>query len=329
MVRRLGLGKNNHLSYASLALNPRRKVYQVYTNNDPRMTFDLITARPNFCPSWGGNIGSMLHGVCRYALVVLLRWANRGPLASCVSNNFFDGSPYAVCYFWFRVYFHRKEIYCGLFWLTTSHEPYTFGQLNCPATWKKVHFTLGAESKNYWIQQGRNRVYPKKTSLIWNYTLYLSLSVLCTLIYVKIPMECQNHKAQPSSGNKRGRNSELQQRSHLRTVSRKTTRGKTHFTGTTALTLQGIKPILLVLDLSGFKYYIKHKMAVRVANSVRETSHKNIKIKLTHFSLASHTRDNCKQCRPILDATESGVWSGPTLFALNIGMSANYGLIKN
>ena len=26
MVRRLGLGKNNHLSYASLALNPRTKI---------------------------------------------------------------------------------------------------------------------------------------------------------------------------------------------------------------------------------------------------------------------------------------------------------------
>ena len=27
MVRRLGLGKNNHLTYASLALNPRNKAY--------------------------------------------------------------------------------------------------------------------------------------------------------------------------------------------------------------------------------------------------------------------------------------------------------------
>ena len=35
---------------------------------------------------------------------------------------------------------------------------------------------------------------------------------------------------------------------------------------------------------------------------------------LTQLSLASQKRDIGKQCRPRSDATERGVWSGPTLF---------------
>ena len=38
---------------------------------------------------------------------------------------------------------------------------------------------------------------------------------------------------------------------------------------------------------------------------------------LTHLSIMSHKRDICKQCRLRSDATEGGVWSGSTLFALN------------
>ena len=50
---------------------------------------------------------------------------------------------------------------------------------------------------------------------------------------------------------------------------------------------------------------------------------------LTHLSLASHKRDIGKQCRPRSDATERGVWSESTLFALNAGISVNHCDNKN
>ena len=37
---------------------------------------------------------------------------------------------------------------------------------------------------------------------------------------------------------------------------------------------------------------------------------------LTHLSLASHKRDVRKQYEPRSDASERGIWSGSTLFAL-------------
>ena len=39
MVRRLGLGKNNHLTYASLALNPRTYVFT--------LSIRILEPRPN------------------------------------------------------------------------------------------------------------------------------------------------------------------------------------------------------------------------------------------------------------------------------------------
>ena len=47
------------------------------TNDYPRMTFDLSMARSNLHPhnlEWGkcGNTGRKLHGICRYAMAVLL-----------------------------------------------------------------------------------------------------------------------------------------------------------------------------------------------------------------------------------------------------------------
>ena len=39
MVRRLGLGKNNHLTYASLALNPRYAVGRGASNEYPQHMF--------------------------------------------------------------------------------------------------------------------------------------------------------------------------------------------------------------------------------------------------------------------------------------------------
>ena len=46
---------------------------------------------------------------------------------------------------------------------------------------------------------------------------------------------------------------------------------------------------------------------------------------LTHLCLAFHKRDIGKQCRPRSDATEHGVWSGFTLFALITGISIKHG----
>ena len=43
MVRRLGLGKNNHLTYASLALNPRNSA--ILYKGDKFVTFDLGSCR--------------------------------------------------------------------------------------------------------------------------------------------------------------------------------------------------------------------------------------------------------------------------------------------
>ena len=41
---------------------------------------------------------------------------------------------------------------------------------------------------------------------------------------------------------------------------------------------------------------------------------------LTHLFLKSHKRDIGQQCRPRSDATERGVWSGTTPFALATGI---------
>ena len=46
--------------------------------------------------------------------------------------------------------------------------------------------------------------------------------------------------------------------------------------------------------------------------------------RLTHFSRKTPKRVICKQCRPRLDATECGIWSGSTLFALNTGISIKH-----
>ena len=46
--------------------------------------FTFFTAWSNFYPCCCGNTGKMLHGICRYAMAVLLRWANYGPWASCL-----------------------------------------------------------------------------------------------------------------------------------------------------------------------------------------------------------------------------------------------------
>ena len=44
-----------------------RKVNQVCSNDDPRMTFDLYTTWSNFCPSCSGNTARMLHGIFKHA----------------------------------------------------------------------------------------------------------------------------------------------------------------------------------------------------------------------------------------------------------------------
>ena len=55
----------------------------------------------------------------------------------------------------------------------------------------------------------------------------------------------------------------------------------------------------------------------------------NYYLALTHLSLASHKRDIGKQCRPRSDATEWGVWSGSTLFALISEISTKHDNDKN
>ena len=47
MVRRLGLGKNNNLTYASLALNPQC-VLNEDSNRSVLLQFDQLPARRNF-----------------------------------------------------------------------------------------------------------------------------------------------------------------------------------------------------------------------------------------------------------------------------------------
>ena len=59
-------------------MHPGLKVYQVQSNDNPRMTFDLSMARSNLQPHtlvWGkcGNTGRKFYGICRYAMAVLLR----------------------------------------------------------------------------------------------------------------------------------------------------------------------------------------------------------------------------------------------------------------
>ena len=49
----------------------------------------------------------------------------------------------------------------------------------------------------------------------------------------------------------------------------------------------------------------------------------------THLSLVSHKRDIGKQCRLRSDAAERGVWSGSTLFALNMEISTKDGNDEN
>ena len=46
---------------------------------------------------------------------------------------------------------------------------------------------------------------------------------------------------------------------------------------------------------------------------------------LDHLRLVPHIKNTGKQCRPRSDAAERGVWSGSTLFALNIGISIKHG----
>ena len=50
---------------------------------------------------------------------------------------------------------------------------------------------------------------------------------------------------------------------------------------------------------------------------------------LTHLYLVSHERDIGKRCRPRLDATERGVWSGSTPFVSNTGISITHGYKKH
>ena len=45
---------------------------------------------------------------------------------------------------------------------------------------------------------------------------------------------------------------------------------------------------------------------------------------LSFLSLVYHKRDIDKQWRPRSDAAKRGVWSGSTLFALNIEISTKY-----
>ena len=50
---------------------------------------------------------------------------------------------------------------------------------------------------------------------------------------------------------------------------------------------------------------------------------------LDHLRLVSRLKNIGKQCRPRSDAAQRGVWSGSTLFALNIGISIKHGNNKN
>ena len=59
------------------------EVYQVCLNDETRMTFDLFIVWSNLRPSCYGNTGRMLHGICKYAIAVFIRWANCGPWISC------------------------------------------------------------------------------------------------------------------------------------------------------------------------------------------------------------------------------------------------------
>ena len=57
------------------------KVYQVCSNDEARMIFDLCVVWSKLCPSCCGNTGRMLHGICKYAIAVFVRLANCGPWA--------------------------------------------------------------------------------------------------------------------------------------------------------------------------------------------------------------------------------------------------------
>ena len=71
MVRRLGLGKNNHLTYASLALNPRFVAVKFLLHENDTINFcvsNLFTfqtinlknecrAPASACGAWGGGGG--------------------------------------------------------------------------------------------------------------------------------------------------------------------------------------------------------------------------------------------------------------------------------
>ena len=46
---------------------------QICSNDDPRMTFDLFMTLSNFFPSCCGYTGRISHGICRYAMAILLR----------------------------------------------------------------------------------------------------------------------------------------------------------------------------------------------------------------------------------------------------------------
>ena len=50
---------------------------------------------------------------------------------------------------------------------------------------------------------------------------------------------------------------------------------------------------------------------------------------LIHLSLASHKRDIGKQCKPRSDASEHGIRSGSTLFALSSEIPTKYGNKKD
>ena len=49
------------------------KVYQVCQNDKTRMTNDLFIVWSNLSPSCCGNIGKLLHGICKYAITVSIR----------------------------------------------------------------------------------------------------------------------------------------------------------------------------------------------------------------------------------------------------------------
>ena len=56
---------------------------------------------------------------------------------------------------------------------------------------------------------------------------------------------------------------------------------------------------------------------------------KDYYVSFTHLYLTSHKEDFGKQCRLRSDATERGIWSGFTRFALNTGISIKHGDSKN